>query len=177
MEVGKEGDYIAIATLSPPEFGWLVLRENGARLTPTETVRLIRDGEKVWGGRVEVGKEGDYIAIATLSPPEFGWLVLRENGARLTPTETVRLIRDGEKVWGGRVEVGKEGDYIAIATLSPPEFGWLVLRENGARLTPTETVRLIRDGEKVGKGVWRGRGRLYSYRYTVTTRIWLAGTP
>ena len=76
-----------------------------------------------------------------------------------------------------RVEVGKEADYIAIATLSPPEFGWLVLRENGARLTPTETIRLIRDGEKVGKGVWRGRGRLYSYRCTVTTRIWLAGTP
>ena len=30
-------------------------------------------------------------------------------------------------------------------------LGWLVLRENGARLTPTETIRLIRDGEK---GVW-----------------------
>ena len=30
--------------------------------------------------------------------------------------------------------------------------------------------RLIRDG---GKGVWRwgGRGRLYTYRYTVTTRM------
>ena len=32
--------------------------------------------------------------------------------------------------------------------------------------------RLIRDGEKGGKGVWRwGRGRLYTYRYTVTTRM------
>ena len=31
-----------------------------------------------------------------------------------------RLIRDGEK--GGRgMEVGEEGDYIPIATLSPPE--------------------------------------------------------
>ena len=31
-------------------------------------------------------------------------------------------------------------------------------------------MRLIRDGEKGGKGVWRwGRGRLYTYRYTVTT--------
>ena len=32
---------------------------------------------------------------------------------------------------------------------------------------------LIRDGEKGGKGVlevW-GRGRLYTYRYTVTTRM------
>ena len=33
-------------------------------------------------------------------------------------------------------------------------------------------MRLIRDGEK-GKGVWRwgGRERLYTYRYTVTTRM------
>ena len=31
----------------------------------------------------------------------------------------------------------------------------------------TETIRLIRDGEKRGKG----RGRLYTYRYTVTTRM------
>ena len=41
-------------------------------------------------------------------------------------------------------------------------------------LTSTETVGIIRDGEKAG--VWRGyggggRGRLYTYRYTVTTRI------
>ena len=35
-------------------------------------------------------------------------------------------------------------------------------------------IRLIRDGEKgwVGMGVCRwGRGRLYTYRYTVTTRM------
>ena len=48
-------------------------------------------------------------------------------------------------------------------------------------LTSTETIRLIRDGEKVGEGgVWRwgrwgggrwGGGRLYTYRYTVTTRM------
>ena len=37
----------------------------------------------------------------------------------LTPTETTRLIRDEEK--GGGVEGGEEGDYIRIATLSPPE--------------------------------------------------------
>ena len=30
------------------------------------------------------------------------------------------IIRDGEK-GGGGMEVGGEGDYIAIATLSPPE--------------------------------------------------------
>ena len=31
--------------------------------------------------------------------------------------------------------------------------------------------RLIRDGEKgVGRGGW-GAGRLYTYRYTVTTRV------
>ena len=33
-------------------------------------------------------------------------------------------------------------------------------------LTSTETIRLIRDGEK-----WGGRARLYTYRYTVTTRM------
>ena len=39
-------------------------------------------------------------------------------------------------------------------------------------LTSTETIRLIRDGENGRKGVWRwGRGRLYTYRYTVTTRM------
>ena len=37
-------------------------------------------------------------------------------------------------------------------------------------LTSTETVRLIRDGEKGGRG-YGGRGRLYTYRYTVTTRM------
>ena len=38
----------------------------------------------------------------------------------------------------------------------------------------TETVRLIRDGEKVGEGGVQvgGKGeRLYTYRYTVTTRM------
>ena len=37
----------------------------------------------------------------------------------------------------------------------------------------TETIRLLRDGEKGGgEGVWSwGRGRLYTYRYTVTTRM------
>ena len=38
-----------------------------------------------------------------------------------TPTETIRLVRDREKVGEGGVEVGEEGDYIPIATLSPPE--------------------------------------------------------
>ena len=39
----------------------------------------------------------------------------------LTSAETVRLIRDGEKGGGGGMEMGGEGDYIPIATLSPPE--------------------------------------------------------
>ena len=38
----------------------------------------------------------------------------------LTSTETIRLIRDGEKGEGG-MEVGEVGDYIPIATLSPLE--------------------------------------------------------
>ena len=37
----------------------------------------------------------------------------------LTSTETTSLIRDGEK--GEGIEVGKEEDYISIATRSPPE--------------------------------------------------------
>ena len=36
-------------------------------------------------------------------------------------TETTRLIRDEEKGGEGVMEVGEEGDYIPIATLSPPE--------------------------------------------------------
>ena len=39
----------------------------------------------------------------------------------LTSTETTRLIRNGEKEEGGGTEVGEEGDYIPIATMSPPE--------------------------------------------------------
>ena len=37
----------------------------------------------------------------------------------------------------------------------------------------TETIRLIRDGEKGGGRGYggEGRGRLYTYRYTVTTRM------
>ena len=36
-------------------------------------------------------------------------------------TETTRLIRDGEKGGKGYGGGGGEGDYIPIATLSPPE--------------------------------------------------------
>ena len=37
----------------------------------------------------------------------------------------------------------------------------------------TETTRLIRDREMRGKGVWRWEEReiLYTYRYTITTRM------
>ena len=40
-------------------------------------------------------------------------------------------------------------------------------------LNVQETVRLIRDGEKGRKGVWRWGEReiMYLYRYTVTTRM------
>ena len=37
-------------------------------------------------------------------------------------TETIKLTRDGGWGWGKRgMEVGGEGDYIPITTLSPPE--------------------------------------------------------
>ena len=39
----------------------------------------------------------------------------------LNVQETTRLIRDGEKGEERGMEVGEEGDYIPIATLSPPE--------------------------------------------------------
>ena len=49
----------------------------------------------------------------------------------LTSTETVRLIRDGEK-GGGGMEVGRERDDIPIATLSPtrmtPALRWAAMR-------------------------------------------------
>ena len=40
-------------------------------------------------------------------------------------------------------------------------------------LTSTETIRFIRDGAEKGGGEYggRGRGRLYTYRYTVTTAM------
>ena len=49
----------------------------------------------------------------------FTGLAVRSTGC-LTSTETTGLIRDGEK-GGGGMEVGGEGYYIPIATLSPPE--------------------------------------------------------
>ena len=40
-------------------------------------------------------------------------------------------------------------------------------------ITSTETIRLIRDGEKVGEGGVEvgGGGKFYTYRYTVTTTM------
>ena len=54
---------------------------------------------------------------------------------------------------------------------------WLLWSPNGVcirtwYLTSTKTVRLVRDGEKGGRGYGGGgRVRLYTYRYTVTTRM------
>ena len=65
------------------------------------------------------------------------------------------------------MEVGEEGDYIPVATLSPPG-----VNKHGGFIMSTETTRLIRDGEKGGRGYGGGgRGRLYTCRYTVTTRM------
>ena len=56
---------------------------------------------------------GTWLKFVFKSYINFAWY--------LTFTETLRLIRDGEK-WGeGGMEVVGEGDYIPIATLSPPE--------------------------------------------------------
>ena len=54
---------------------------------------------------------------------------------------------------GGGMEVGGEGDYIT----------WC--------LASTETIGLIRGGGGEGGMEVGGRGRLYTYRYTVTTRM------
>ena len=56
-------------------------------------------------------------------------------------------------------------------TLSPWTYiYWTDSSKSTWCLRSTKTIRLIRDGEK--EGVWRwGRGRLYTYRYTVTTRM------
>ena len=40
---------------------------------------------------------------------------------RLTSTESTRLVGDGKKGGKRGMKVGEEGDYIPIATLSPPE--------------------------------------------------------
>ena len=57
-----------------------------------------------WGGnQVRGGRTGG------------GSVQRNDQGQCVTSTETIRLIRDGG------MEVGKEGEYIPIATLSPPE--------------------------------------------------------
>ena len=59
-----------------------------------------------------------------------------------------------------------ENDVLSMSRLSKYKQTW--------RLTPTESIKLITDGEMGGGGRgyrdW-GRGRLYTYRYTVTTRM------
>ena len=68
-------------------------------------------------------------------------------------TETIRLIRDGEKGGGGNGRGGGgEGDYIPIATLSPPDsyikmgsdeshFNVsLIMRDNVTRQCPQTTT-------------------------------------
>ena len=46
--------------------------------------------------------------------------VLSSSVMAVKSTETIRLIRDGEKGVGG-MEVGEEGEYIPVAALSAPE--------------------------------------------------------
>ena len=54
----------------------------------------------------------------------------------MTSTETIRLIRDGEtRGREGSMKVGEEGDYIPIATLSPPDDDELMLNVLRCQLT------------------------------------------
>ena len=68
---------------------------------------------------------GVAVSVVSLTRPAMliscNWRVRLSKHWGLTSTETVRLIRDGEKGGGGVMEEGGEGDYIPIATLSPPE--------------------------------------------------------
>ena len=49
-------------------------------------------------------------------------------------------------------------------------YRYIVKTGMTSALKSTETIRLIRDWEKGGRGYeGGGRGRLYTYRYTVTT--------
>ena len=63
----------------------------------------------------------------------------------LTSTETIRLIRDGENVGEGGMEVGEVGEYISIATLSPPE--WLALRWAAMRAIQLMSRFIICEGQ------------------------------
>ena len=54
-------------------------------------------------------------------------------------------------------------------SLTEAGFSVIEISKHGAS---TESIRLIRDRENGGKGYGvGGRGRLYTYRYTVTTRM------
>ena len=55
---------------------------------------------------------------------------------------------------------------------SPYIFSPEILQAGAVKgLTSTETIRLITDGEKRGGTFRWGEGRLYTYCYTVTTRM------
>ena len=58
-------------------------------------------------------------------------------------TETLRLIRDGEKWGGGGMEVGEEGDYIPIATLLPTRMTSCI--EMGSDVSHFYVSLIVRD--------------------------------
>ena len=80
---------------------------------------------------------------------------------RLSSAETVRLIRDGRP---------RTATSTFTQLLGP--VGPVQVQCCFTSTLITKSTRLIRDGEK---GLWRrgrgGGGRLYTYRYTVTTRM------
>ena len=94
-------------------------------------------GESVWRGEEE-GRRGEIISCC--------YMVSKSTWC-LMSTETIRLIRDGEKGVGGGEE-GRRREIISYCYMVS-ELTWC--------LTSTETIRLIRDGE-VGGGVRGGGG-------------------
>ena len=66
-------------------------------------------------------RPGQANSTMCLSQGRSDYSVVSKQTWCLTSTETMRLIRDGEKGGGRGYGGGGEGDYIPAATLSPPE--------------------------------------------------------
>ena len=135
MEAGEEGEYTPIVTLSPPEWRWV--KRESIHLS----LHCHHQNGDGWRGRVytyrytvttrmEMGAEGEYTPIVTLSPPEWRWV--KRESIHLS----LHCHHQNGDGWRGRVytyrytvttrmEIGEEGEYTPIVTLSPPEWRWV----------------------------------------------------